>query len=853
MDQRLQEILDNREENCLLPFLWLKGESHEQLVAEIEAIARSGARAFCVESRPHKQFCREGWWADMDLILAEAERRGMQVWILDDKHFPTGYANGLIKDKYPERRIWHLREEHVDVVGPQAEGAVMLSAPVEGEELLWVYALPRPEYAEVMAPAPVELTGRVRDGYVFWDIPHGVHRIFFIYKTRRGGLMPDYIHMIDRDSVQTLIEAVYEPHHARYKRYFGSTLAGFFSDEPLFGNDFVNWSGATGGFYDRRIGKPGLALPWTDEVLARMSAALGQDARPLLPALWYGIGEPTPAVRVAYMDAVTLLWREHFSFQLGEWCRARGVQYIGHIIEDNHSHARLGWSGGHYFRSLDGQDMAGIDVVLHQIIPGLGRHLHTTTLPGGCADARFYNCVLAKLAASHAHLQPLKQGRAMCEVFGAYGWAEGAPMMKGLIDHLLVRGINRFVPHAFSPTFPDPDCPPHFYGAGYNPQFDAFAKLMGYTNKVSHLFEGTLHLANAAILYHAEAEWSGRPYQLLDEPAAELYERQIDFDIVCLDMLAEATVTSGKLRLHRERFDCLVVPYAAWLPPAGLARLAELYREGLPLIFVDGRPEGVAFGSVVPLAELAQTFVTRGWTDLRLDHPTPLLRAYHAVRGETHLFMFCNESESDPLDTIVTVGCRGRFARLDLLLERKTTDATDDGRLPLRLAPGQSTIVVFDAALPDWPAAVPAGAPVELASPFSVSRASYLEPDDFRPVDTAGRLQNMTGPRGDASFSGLFRYETTFDLPAGIAAAVLDLGVVGQAAQVSLNGVDLGWRICRPYEFDTGGALRPTGNRLTVTVANTLVHALRDGFSHFLQIPPSGLLGPVRVLPTRGP
>ena len=28
------------------------------------------------------------------IILDEAEKRGMKVWILDDKHFPTGFAAG---------------------------------------------------------------------------------------------------------------------------------------------------------------------------------------------------------------------------------------------------------------------------------------------------------------------------------------------------------------------------------------------------------------------------------------------------------------------------------------------------------------------------------------------------------------------------------------------------------------------------------------------------------------------------------------------------------------------------------------------------------------------------------------
>ncbi len=851
MDRRLQEILNDQEANYLLPFFWQHGESHEALVAEIAQIQKSGAQAFCVESRPHKEFCKAGWWADMDVILAEAAKRNMRVWILDDKHFPTGSANGLLAERYRERRQWHLREDHVDVLGPQADSSVILNAPVPEEELVAVYAYPRTEHDEVMENDPIDLTGKVRDGVLYWDIPAGLHRVFFIYKTRLGGFSQDYIHMIDKDSVQVLIEAVYESHYAHYKQYFGNTLAGFFSDEPRFGNDFLNWSGAVNGYYDRQVGEPGLALPWNEEVLARMGAELGREARSLLPALWYGMGEITPQVRVAYMNAVTQLWREAFSYQVGDWCRAHGVEYIGHIIEDGNSHSRLGHSGGHFFRSLDGQDMAGIDVVLHQIVPGMGHHIHSVMAAGGIADPAFFDYALAKLGASHAHLQPLKKGRAMCEIFGAYGWAEGTPMMKAIMDHMLVRGINYFIPHAFSPTFPDPDCPPHFAAAGQNPQFDAFSDLMRYTNKVSHLFGDSIHVANAAILYHAEAEWSGRPYQLLQEPAMQLYDRQIDFDIVPVDFLDEASVSGEKLCIHHERFDCLVVPCAAWLPAHAIACLAKLQMAGLPILFINGRPEGVAFGEIVALEDLAASMVARGFTDVRLATSSPMLRVYHAVRGPTHLFLFNNESVTEAVDTLVTVPCTGRYARLDLLLGRKASASTMDGTFPLRLAPTQSTIMVFEEALPDWNDFTPCGDPVELRLTYKISRASYRNLDCFEPVCTTSRLWNMTGLEGDPHFAGTMKYETVFDLPAGVDQAVLDLGVVGQTARVVLNGVDLGQRICQPYVFDARTALRQRGNILEVVVANTLVHPLRDPFSHYLQIPPSGLMGPVRLIPVR--
>ena len=79
----------------IFPFLWLRDSTtRAEVAAEIEAIARCGVNAFCVESRIFSAFCRDPWWELMGFALAEAEKRGMQVWLLDDKRYPSGYANG---------------------------------------------------------------------------------------------------------------------------------------------------------------------------------------------------------------------------------------------------------------------------------------------------------------------------------------------------------------------------------------------------------------------------------------------------------------------------------------------------------------------------------------------------------------------------------------------------------------------------------------------------------------------------------------------------------------------------------------------------------------------------------------
>lgn len=62
-------------------------------------------------------FVGPGWWRDMDVIMDEARKRGMRVWVLDDAHFPSGYCNGRVEDKsiYSKRYLDHYT---VDAVGP---------------------------------------------------------------------------------------------------------------------------------------------------------------------------------------------------------------------------------------------------------------------------------------------------------------------------------------------------------------------------------------------------------------------------------------------------------------------------------------------------------------------------------------------------------------------------------------------------------------------------------------------------------------------------------------------------------------------------------------------------------------
>ena len=62
----------------------------------------------------------------MDIILDEARKRNMKVWILDDAHFPTGQAAGAMVNADPQLCKQYIMVERTDVCGPLRVPAIVL-------------------------------------------------------------------------------------------------------------------------------------------------------------------------------------------------------------------------------------------------------------------------------------------------------------------------------------------------------------------------------------------------------------------------------------------------------------------------------------------------------------------------------------------------------------------------------------------------------------------------------------------------------------------------------------------------------------------------------------------------------
>ena len=937
MEKRLCEALENKPENYILPFFWQHGEARELLEEGMEKIHGAGIGAVCVESRPHPDFLGEKWWQDLGVIMEKARTLGMRVWVLDDAHFPSGFCNGRIGESSPYGKIY-LAHYTIDVEGPLRRNAFMVRLE-PGERLVGVTLGRRDRERSFHQTQVREVTGLVRDGKLYLDIPKGTWAVTVIKTTHRGTGRKGYINPIDRDSVGFFIDTVYEAHYAHFGKDFGGVFAGFFSDEPEIGNCLGEYK------HDSHIGQPDMRLPWGRELEERLRNQWGRDFVPNLLAMWVDVdgtaerdstvgpgctaergstvepggtaewgstAEPgcmaerdrtvgtggtgrqdatvmynrTGLLRRQFMEQVADLYGECFCTQIGDWCRAHGVEYIGHVIEDGGTHCHLGLGTGHFFKALWGQDMSGIDVVLQQIRPQLDDFPFYSIGGTGFYHGEFFHYGLAKLGVSLGHLDPKKRGRTMCEVFGAYGWAEGLKLMKWLLDHMLVRGVNCFVPHAFTmKEFPDPDCPPHFYARGRNPQYPYFKYLMEYANRVAHLINGGTHVPSVALLYTAEQEWMGG-VRKFEKDARELARGQIDFEVVPEEILLKERLVDGRLTVGQESVSALVVPGSQYISEALAEKCGQLAGQGFPVIFTESLPLAVtasgelreleeytgeisltASGQLKDLpghtggvcltegARLADTLRQRGCCEITCPEPQPWLRFYHYVQPEGEFFLFFTESVAEGLETCLTLpACEGGEWWYDPWENRlEAACRQQDGRLFLSLAPYEMKILYRGAVDRER-----YGELIDDRSRADFSRRLEI-PEDAWALETLASgetawerepcaLGDLTAHGRKPYFSGTMRYTARFSWEGRKGTAVmLDLGEVYESAQVRINGKEAGVRVAPPYRFDVSRLVEQGDNSVEVLVTNTLAAQQRDYMSMTMQLDPARLFGPVAL------
>lgn len=863
--QVIKKLLNKKYDNHLFPFLWLHGESEKVIKEYIKKINETGIGAVCIESRPHPNYLQDKWWEDVEIVLKECKKRNMKVWFFDDQHFPTGYAGGALENgENKELTKLFLAESQLDFVGPQDGSSIMInwaagnrphimSVGKESDvdindidtknKIVAVLAAPQKGYRQIDEGKIINLANQVKDGVLYWDIPKGDWTIIILYTTHDGGeqATKGYLNPLLAKATDLLLKNVYQKHYDHFASEFGKTIAGFFSDEPRFGN--IKGPNA-------QIGKVNMALPWIDGMEKMIEDRLDNESSlnviDNLPLLFSGSSPKAHEIQYLYMDLVSRLYSNNFSMRIGKWCRKHNVKYIGHVIEDNNAHARLGYGAGHFFRSMAGQDMAGIDVVLHQLLPEHNNGYFNSMTSTGW-DGEFFHYDLAEMGTSLGRLDPSKHGNTMCEIFGAFGWSEDITFMKWLADHMLVRGVNYFVPHAFSlKEYPDPDCPPHFYAHGNNPQYVGMKPLVSYMNRVSNIFSNGTHVCNTAVLYHGEAEWSGK--RMLDQKVTrKLVENQIGFEIVPSEYIENLnSVQKGKFSINSISFSTLIIPFSERLPKKLIERICQLNDKGVKIVFINELPSGISDDlnnealieklnlsfSPINLDDIISYLKGRDAISLRQKNRTPWLRYYCYKHSDGLVYMFFNENTKKSIKTYISIN--GKNLKIYDPINNSVMDAEiENNDIFLNLEPAESCII-FESKVKDDSKNIICSKSTENISDNNWKikfdgKGLLHGTSDY--LDTEGLPILGLGDKY-SDFAGKITYST--DIFISKQKYLLRLEGCRGIIAVYLNNQYVGTKIGTPYSFDLSPYLVEGKNKLNITWISSLGRYQRDYLSQYM-------------------
>ena len=381
--------------------------------------------------------------------------------------------------------------------------------------------------------------------------------------------------------------------------------------------------------------------------------------------------------------------------------------------------------------------------------------------------------------------------------------------------------------------------------------------------------------------------------------AMQLLAAGYSFDFISDAQLRRLRTQGGELLAPGAQYRVLVVPRTSRMSPDTLARIDALAEAGAHVLFDELPGDVPGYGDLqARRAALRRILEKPSWRDrLAGESMTSALAKLGIPSEKMAQLSYTRRARPDGHDYfIANLGCCERASWIPLAKPAKYAELLDplDARtgeaalsrqagrtsVYLQLEPGRSVILRTYRRAPKqrrlepWRYVAKAGEGQRIDGEWQVE---FLSGGPTLPAPLrmpAPRSWTDAGDDALQSFSGTARYRVAFDAPARRADGwLLDLGDVREAARVTLNGRFLGHAWSLPFTLRLPpGALQPRANVLEIEVTNLPANRIRDldrrkvdwkimkeinlvdlRYQPFdasgWKVAPSGLLGPVKLVP----
>ncbi len=699
-----------------------------------------------------------------------------------------------------------------------------------------VPSLPVPGPAAIAPAEVVDLTSRMKpDGTLDWEVPAGNWTVLRMGYSLTGaknrpatpagsGLEAD---KLSRKHMESYYHGYFDPLQQALGPLFGKSLRYVMMD---------SWEAGTNN--------------WTDDLAGQFRARRGYDPTPWLPALTGRVvGDANRSDRFLWDFRRTLadLWADAHYGTMADKLREHGI--------------------GIYAEAAGVSLEMPEDTLLNKSkveIP-MGefwvRDLHPRLM--------YFQDIRGAASAAHVYGKPL----VAAEAFTGGGY-ESPATLKNVADYWLAQGVNRLVFHTSAHQPLDTKPGNTMVGTHLNRNItwaEQAQPLMTYFARASHLLQQGQFVADVAYLLNEGAPSTPPIWGLGTRPAPP---EGYDYDFINADVLLNrlAVTGDGRLRLTSGMsYRILVLPETESMRPELLAKLRELVAGGATI--VGPKPLRSPSLARYPAADHeVQALAAELWGDL--DGQSRTIRQYgkgRVVWGRSLAETLASLNVPKDFEYVrdldaEAVWLHRRTATADLYFVANVTDSArtfearfrvagreaelwypDTGRIepasyrttgdrtvvPLSLRQRESVFVVFRNATTQAERVVK---PVEASTTLATLDDNW----DIRFPENWGapasiHLATLTpwsaqADEGVKYFSGTAVYTRTLAAPRewfrARTVVSLDLGAVGDLAEVTINGRTLGLLWHPPYELDVSGALRPGENQIEIKVTNQWTNRL---------------------------
>jgi len=688
----------------------------------------------------------------------------------------------------------------------------------------------------------IDLTSKMlKDGTLDWDVPAGKWGVLRMGYSLTGQKNAPASPEATGFEVDKLSRKHVDSYFQNYVGQISSTLG------PYFGKSFRYF------LMDSWEAGP---ENWTDEMLSEFQKRRGYDPTPYLPVLTGRVVESADVSDRFLWDyrrtIADLLAENHYGaateyfkkFGLGLYAEAMGTgdPTTGDGLQDK---GRVSIPMGEFWTQLKGQSDRGS---------------HSADLREAASAAHIYGKTLA--AAESFTTMPT-----------VLGWGQSPFYLKPLGDLALAMGINRIVFHTsvHQPFVDDahkPGMTLGFFGQHYTRNITWAEQAVvwnAYLTRCMYMLQQGLFVGDLAY-YYGEGAPITVPFWKQVNPAPPA---GYDYDWLNTEVLLNRmSVKDGRLVLpDGMSYRVLVLPEDVdQLTVPVLRKIRDLVAAGATVIAprptkspsLTGYPSsddevrgianevwGANDGKSVTEHDYGKGKLYWGKTpeEVLATEKTPPDFEYNRPEIDTHLvwihrqagdvdiYFVANQKERTE-DVMTSFRVGGKEAELwhpDTGLIEPAEYRIEDGRttVPLHLDPDGSVFVVFRQKASAPSRRLPHPASTELTTIQGPWQVSFPPQWGAPPQIRLDNLISWTAcaDAGVKYFSGTATYTKDIEAPAewfrSNAKLVLDLGMVKEIAEVSVNGRALGgilWKL--PFQAEVTGALKPGKNHLEIKVTN---------------------------------